>query len=504
MTALGQLFTSELGLSSWFVGLLLLPSLSVLLIFSLRGVILWVAAHLGSVNDNLNLWRRVTRIVAIVASLVAVGMTWSAYGSVIKARASATGPRAAHHLPGVAAALAYVAILGVLLYGVQQAYKALTARVDSWGGRYDGLHVQDTVFFAGDAFPHFAQLGLRILRAAVSLFLLYLFVPLFLSAFPVTRSIAHQVMPLVFDPLWNVAAAIIEYVPRLVIVVLIVVMARWTLHGLSGFMKAVGAGEITLGNFDPDWADQTYSLLKILVALITILLIYPYLPGSSSGVFQGFSILIGALVTFGATTTTNNFFSGLVLTYTHAFREGDRVRIGDQVGDVLQIGMVVTKLRTLDNEHVSIANTEVLAEEIVNYSDATALGGLRLTVTVGIGYDTEWRDVYQLLIRAARSTDNVLEDPAPYVQQLSLDDFAVTYMLAAFAEDPKRKPGTLTELRQNIQDTFNEAGIEIMTPWVRAVRESLDPAMPARYLSDAPDSPVVRPAPEDVDQEDAE
>jgi small-conductance mechanosensitive channel len=485
MTALGQWFTTELGLSSWFVGLLLLPSLTVLLIFSLREIILWIASHLGSVTDNQNRWRRVTRYVAILASLVAVGVTWSTYGSVIKARASATGPRAFHHLPGVAAALAYVAILGVLLYGVQQAYKVLTARIDSWRGRYDGLHVQDAAFLTGDAFPHFAQLGLRILRAAVSLFLLYLFVPLFLGAFPATRPIAHQVMPLVFDPLWNLAAAIIGYMPRLVIVVLIVVIARWILHGLRVYMKAVGAGEVTLGRFDPDWADQTYSLMTILIVMATILTIYPFLPGSSSGVFRGFSVLIGAMVTFGATTTTNNFFSGLVLTYTHSFREGDRVRIGDQVGDVLEIGMIVTKLRTLDNEQVTIANTEVLAEEIVNYSDATALGGLRLTVTVGIGYDTEWRDVYRLLIKAARSTDNVLEDPAPYVHQLSLDDFAVTYMLAAFADDPKQKPKTLTELRQNIQDVFNESGIEIMTPSVRAVRDSLDPAMPERYLSDA-------------------
>ena len=251
MQTVGQWFTTELGLSSWFVGLILMPSLSVLLIFSLRSIILWVASHLGSVTDDRNRWRRVTRFIAILASLVAVGMTWTAYGSVIKARASATGPRAVGHLPGVAAALAYVAILGVLLYGVQQAYKVLTDRIDSWAGRYDGLRVQETVFLTGDAFPHFAQLGLRILRAAVSLFLLYLFVPLFLGAFPATRPIAHQVMPLVFDPLRNLAAAIVGYMPRLVIVVLIVVIARWILHGLRVYMKAVGAGEVTLGRFDP-------------------------------------------------------------------------------------------------------------------------------------------------------------------------------------------------------------------------------------------------------------
>ena len=146
--------------------------------------------------------------------------------------------------------------------------------------------------------------------------------------------------------------------------------------------------------------------------------------------------------------------------------------------------MVATRLQTLDNEKVTIANTEVLKAEIVNYSAATALGGLLLRVAVGIGYDTEWRQVYELLLKAAAKTDGVGADPAPMVYQTDLDDFAVTYTLVACLEDPKRRLLTRSALRENIQDVFNEAGIEIMTPSVRAIRNSLDPAIPGQYVGD--------------------
>jgi small-conductance mechanosensitive channel len=496
MQALGVWFTTQLGLSGWLVGLILLPLLSVLLIFSLREIVLKIYFHLGSVTDRQGVWRRITRYAAVIASLMVVGMSWSAYGSVIASIASAASSRSPGIIAGLLAFLLYATVLGLLMYWVQQAYRVLTARIESRFDKWEGLQMQDAVFLPGDSVPHLAALSLRILRGAGMVFLLYLFVPLFLGVFPATRPMAHELMLLVLDPLGRLVRAIIGYIPHLIVLVLIITIARWTLNFLRALMQGVAAGQIKLGNFDPDWAEQTYRLLSILVVFAAVLIMYPYLPGSSSAVFKGFSVFVGAMVTFGATTTTNNFVSGLVLTYTHSFRVGDYVKIGDQVGDVIEIGMVVTKLRTLDNEKVTIANTEVLKEEIVNYTDASELGGLRLRVPIGIGYDTEWRDVYRLLVKAARSTDNIKHDPAPFVQQDSLDDFAVTYVLAVYVDDPVQKPKTLTELRQNIQDVFNGAGIEIMTPSVRAVRDSLDPAMPEKYLSEAPavtDAPGAQP-----------
>ena len=129
-------------------------------------------------------------------------------------------------------------------------------------------------------------------------------------------------MPLVFGPLKGLVTAIAGYLPQAVIVILVIVIARWTIRGFGIFMQAVGAGEITLRAFDPDWADQTYMLIRGLMILITVVIVYPFLPGSSSAVFHAFSVFLGALITFGASSTTNNMFNGLILTYTGAFREG--------------------------------------------------------------------------------------------------------------------------------------------------------------------------------------
>lgn len=503
MRLLGDWFTTELGLSAWFVGLILLPLLGVLLVFSVRTFILRTVDHSGPLPRR-QTWREASLYVAVLACLGITGLAWFRYRSEISDSLTRAGAESPSILAGILVALLALTILWVLLYGIQKGYSSLVARTKEWGQTWDGFHVQDSVFLDGNAFPDFVLLGLRLVRFTVVLLVLAVFLPLFLGAIPATRPIATQVMPLVFDPLEDLAKSVLNYIPSFVVLILILVIARWVLHGLRALMIAVGRGDLTLGNFDPEWADQTYRLLTVLVVLATILIMYPYLPGSNSAVFQGFSVFIGALVTFGGSATMASIISGLVLTYTRSFRVGDRVRIGDQVGDVLEIGMIVTRIRTLDNEQVTIANAGVLRAEIINYSAATVLGGLRLLVPVGIGYDTEWRDVYRLLVNAARSTDNIKDTPAPFVQQSSLDDFAVTYTLAAFAEDPKLKPQTLTKLRQNIQDVFNEAGIEIMTPSVRAVRDSLDPAMPEKYLSDTPAGARPGAGTRDVDHEAAD
>ena len=481
MHLLGDWLTTALGLSEWFVGLILLPLVGVLLVFSVRELILRLVGRSGP-SPRRQTWRKISLYFAVVACLSIVSLVWYEYRLEIPlfTRAGSDSPSI---LAEILVALLALAMLWLVLYGIQRGYKALVALTVEWSKTWDGFHVQENTFLDGDAFPEFVLLGLRLVRITVVLLVLAVFVPLFLGVIPTTRPIAHEVMPLVFDPLKSLGQAVLGYIPRFIVLVLILVIARWVLHGLRALMTAVRQGEITLPNFDPEWADQTYRLLSILVALCTILIMYPYLPGSNSAVFQGFTVFLGALFTIGGSNTMASIIAGLVLTYTRSFRVGDRVKIGGRVGDVLEIGMVVTKIRTLDNEQVSLFNMKVLREEITNYSDAAAFGGLRLLVPVGIGYDTEWRDVYRLLVQAALATDNIQDTPAPFVLQSSLDDFAVTYTLAAFAEDPKLKPQTLTELRQNIQDVFNEAGIEIMTPSVRAVRDSLDPAMPARYLA---------------------
>ncbi|MBW1907501.1 MAG: mechanosensitive ion channel [Deltaproteobacteria bacterium] len=185
-------------------------------------------------------------------------------------------------------------------------------------------------------------------------------------------------------------------------------------------------------------------------------------------------MFLGALVTLGASSSIANVIAGIILTYTGSFRVGDRVKIGDTVGDVIEKKLFVTRIRTIYNEEVTVPNGLVMQTQIVNYTTSSKKGGLALTIEAGIGYDVDWRTVHELLKNAAAKTESVLEEPEPFVLQQGLGDFAVQYKLIAFTEDARTAVKTVSELQQHALDEFNEAGVEIMTPMVHAVRNSAE------------------------------
>jgi small-conductance mechanosensitive channel len=290
---------------------------------------------------------------------------------------------------------------------------------------------------------------------------------------------------MVLGPVQNIGMGILGYLPRFFSLILIILCVRFFLRILGFFMEAVGKGDITLPGFDAEWADQTLRLLRIVVVLGTLMLIYPFLPGAGSELFKGFSLFVGAMFTLGASSSVANVISGVTLTYTRSFRLGDRVQIGETVGDVVSRGMFVTRLRTILNEDVTVPNTVALGGRVVNYSTAPAKGdGLGIQVSAGIGYDVDWRQVHELMRAAAAGTEGILQAPEPYVLQNSLGDFAVEYILVAFTAEPKRMVQTRSVLRQNVLDRFNEAGVEIMTPDVAALRNSVEPAIPPEHVPD--------------------
>jgi small-conductance mechanosensitive channel len=225
-------------------------------------------------------------------------------------------------------------------------------------------------------------------------------------------------------------------------------------------------------------------LIRIVAVLATVMIVYPFLPGSGSEVFRGFSLFAGALFTLGASSSVTNIIAGVILTYTRSFRVGDRIQLGGAFGDVLAKGLFVTRIRTPLNEEVTIPNSVAMGGRVVNYSAAQATSGLVLTVRAGIGYDVDWRRVHELMKKAAEETDNVLGDPEPFVLQESLGDYAVVYELRAHTDDPMANIQTQSDLRRNVLDAFNRAGVEIMTPAVNAVRNSVEPTIPAEYVDE--------------------
>jgi small-conductance mechanosensitive channel len=229
-----------------------------------------------------------------------------------------------------------------------------------------------------------------------------------------------------------------------------------------------------------------------MILAITAIAVFPYLPGAKSPAFKGISIFLGVLLSLGSTSAVANIVAGVILTYMRAFRLGDRVQIADTVGDVIEVSLLVTRIRTIKNVEITIANSMVLSSHIINFSGSVQKEKLILHTTVTIGYDAPWRKIHELLLAAAAETENVLKDPAPFVLQTALDDFYVHYQINAYTDMPARMAQTYSQLHEKIQDKFYEAGVEIMSPHFSTIRDGNRVAIPADYLPKDYVAPVFR------------
>jgi small-conductance mechanosensitive channel len=221
---------------------------------------------------------------------------------------------------------------------------------------------------------------------------------------------------------------------------------------------------IQLPSFDRDWAIPSYRILRVLVIAFAVVVAYPYIPGSHSDAFKGVSLFLGVIFSIGSSSFIANIIAGYTLTYRRAFRTGDRVRVGELTGDVLEIRAFSTRLRSPKNEEIDIPNAQVLSSDVLNYSSLAREGRLILHTRVGIGYDTPWRQVEGLLLLAAARTEGIAEQPAPFVLQVELGDFACVYELNAYCSDARAMARLYSGLHANIQDAFNEYNVQIMSP----------------------------------------
>ena len=249
---------------------------------------------------------------------------------------------------------------------------------------------------------------------------------------------------------------------------------------------------LPLSGFEREWADPTYKLLRVAIVALALVVAYPYIPGSGSDAFKGISIFLGIMFSLGSSSAVANMIAGYTMTYRRAFRMGDRVKIGDVVGEVTEMRLQVTHLRTIKNEEVIIPNSSILNNEVVNYSSLAHRHGLILHTTVGIGYETPWRQVEAMLLIAAERTPGIMSDPKPFVRQLSLGDFAVTYEINVYCGNPHAMAQVYTALHRNILDIFNDHGIQIMTPAYEGDPES-PKVVPKEHWFDAPAKPAAGP-----------
>jgi small-conductance mechanosensitive channel len=384
---------------------------------------------------------------------------------------------------GAIYAVVATAVLLVILFGYRYLFSRLYPRLRALREtRIRSVRIQSFEILHADRIVWLLVTLARWFRILTTALLVYIWMLYVLSLFPWTRGIAEAVVGYILDPLRGFAAAVVAFLPDLFFLIVIAFITRYVVKIARFFFDEVEKGRVVLPGFYADWAVSTFKIVRFFILAFALTFAFPYIPGSKSDAFKGVSIFLGVLFSLGSTSTISNVMAGLSITYMRAFKVGDRVRIGDTVGDVIDQSLLVTHIRTIKNEDVTVPNAMVLNAHIVNYSARAKEEGLILHTSITIGYDAPWRTVHELLIEAARKTPCILVEPKPFVLQTALNDFYVTYELNAHTDDPQQMVNTYSALHRNIQDTFNEAGVEIMSPHYAQLRDGNKAAIPDAYI----------------------
>jgi small-conductance mechanosensitive channel len=305
---------------------------------------------------------------------------------------------------------------------------------------------------------------LRLLRTITVLPIGFVYAGFVLGLFPWTRQTSRNLLAILLGPLHTIGQSFVASLPSLLFLVVFAVIVRYALKLIMLLFEAIANGAVSFAGFDTEWAMPTYRMVRVLVVAFALVVAYPYMPGSDSGAFKGLSLFLGVVLSLSSSSAIANVIAGYTLIYRRAYRVGDRVKIGDSFGDVDEIRLQATFVRSLKNEIIVIPNSEVLKTSVINYSAIAKGPGLILHTSVGIGYETPWRLVEAMLLEAAQRTPQLLRDPPPFVLQTFLGDFAITYEINAFCNEPRATDAIYTALHRNILDTFNEHGVQIMTP----------------------------------------
>jgi len=370
-----------------------------------------------------------------------------------------------------------------LIIAIRFIFKKLQTRLITWKGtRIKGVKFGDLELLTEEQITQFFSILIKWISYIPILIVIYLYLNIIFSFFPATRGIATVLLSYFLNAISLVFKNILSFIPNLVLLIIIIYITRIVLKMLRLFFDNIASEKITIKGFDSEWATPTFNIVRFLLIIFALVVAFPYMPGSTSPAFKGVTIFIGVLLSLSSSGSIANVISGLALTYMNAFRIGDRVKIADAVGDVVEKSMLVTRIRTVKNVYITIPNGLILNNHIINYSSKAKESGLILHTNVTIGYDEPWRKIHQLLIDAALNVDSLEKEPAPFVLQKALDDFYVDYEINAYTKNAHQMNAIYSELHQNIQDKFHEAGVEIASPGLSSLREGNKPNIPDEYL----------------------
>jgi small-conductance mechanosensitive channel len=356
-----------------------------------------------------------------------------------------------------------LAILGIFL--IRRLFTVFRKYIDKNSSRFiKGLHIKTVSLVSKEMQYKTTFQALRLIEFCVYIVIGFITLPFIFNVFPATKQISSILLDWTLSPVKNLFSAIIHYLPNVFNILVIIIVSQLVIKLLKKIFEEIEKGTLKFHGFYEEWARPTFNIAKFLVYVLTFVMIFPYLPGSDSPIFKGVSVFLGLLFSLGSTSAISNIVAGLVITYMRPFKIGDRIKIGEVIGDVLEKNMLVTRLQTIKNEIITMPNSTILSGHTINYSTNGKDAQLLLHTSVSIGYDVPWRTVHKLLI------DGISANSEPFVLQKSLDDFYVSYELNAYTTSPQKMASIYSLLHQNIQDRFNDAHVEILSPHYRAVR----------------------------------
>jgi small-conductance mechanosensitive channel len=385
----------------------------------------------------------------------------------------------------IAALLLFLALLA----GVRRLYGTVDRRLDRrtelWAGK---TTVRGFALLTPTQLLTTLRRSVLVALSVLVLFGAYVCLAYALRQFPFTRPWGEQLRGFLLGSIKTVVTTMLGWIPGLFVAALIILFTRWVTRFVTAFFMAVEAGRVALAEAMVETAQPTRRIINAVLWMLALVMIYPYLPGSNSPVFKGISVFVGLVVSLGASGVVGQYLSGLVIMYSRALRTGDVVRIGDDEGVVVSLGMLSTKLRTVKREEINIPNNLLVSTVTRNFTRLAGEEGVILYTSVTIGYDAPWRQIHAMLIEAAARTPGLRREPAPFVLQTALSDFYVEYQLNAHIERSDQRLATRAALHANIQDVFNEHGVQIMSPhyesdpgekkWVPRDRWHQPPAKP--------------------------
>jgi small-conductance mechanosensitive channel len=372
-------------------------------------------------------------------------------------------------------------VILVLIYGVNRLFKLVYASIE----RRFAPKIREDGRAQRPGLPRITALLIRVAKWAkviLIIFLVYASLPAFIYLVPASEELTNTLLNYTFTPLKEFFQDFIAFIPNLFTIVVIIVIFAFFIRALRIITEQIRDGFIIITGFYPDWAMSTFSIVRFVLLAFMFIVIFPYLPGSSSPVFQGVSVFLGFLISMGSAGSVSNVISGIMITYMRAFQLGDRIRVGDVEGDVVEKSLLVTRIKTIKEEEISVPNSTLMNGTVKNFSMLARERGLIIFTSVTIGYDAPWRDVHAALLSAASKTESILAEPRPFVLQMALNDFYVEYQINGYIHNAKRMIDIYSDLRQNIQDAFFEAGIEIMSSHYMNIRDGNKTTIPKNYL----------------------